>query len=390
MPQIPKPSKKLVDAVQALFGSAFTISQPYHDNPNDGVKDHDGVDIAAKKGTELRTIDAGKVSYAEDARIDDEKHRLHHWAKGGGNVVNIDISKKKTIQYAHLDTISVKVGDKVVRGQKIGTVGQTGGATGPHVHFGLWHHGNGMVEPTSYLANLAGQAPAGPLAAEVATPMATITVLERYEPVRRFTVPAGTTIRGYDPAQPGMIIRDEDFPNESSASAVAKVAISWPNLDPQPTPHGTFYLVADGAFEGQYIKVQLVTLDAGAPAPVEPGNVGAAAPDVPEPEATITVVEQYESERHFTIPPGTTVRAFDPARPGKVIRESTFVDGSGAHASAMVVIAWPHLDPQPIPHGTFLAVTDGLFAGCYIKAQLVSLDPIVEAEAELTPEPAIA
>ena len=360
------PSQKLINAVDALFGSAFRISRGYSD-------DHDAVDIAAKKGTSLRTIDNGTVSYAEDARVDSEAHRLKHWAKGGGKVVNIDIGKNRTIQYAHLDTIAVKVGDRVVAGQLIGTVGQTGKATGPHVHFGLWLHGTGMIEPTSYLAALAGQAPSG-FAADVAVPTATIKVIERYEPSRHFTVPAGTTVRSYDPARPGTIIRDVEFDTESGAEAMAKVVITWPGLDPEPVPHGTFFLVDTGAFAGQYIKIQAVELDA-APVPATPD----AATPAPEPiEATITIVEQYDPLRHFQVPPGTTLRGFDPARPGQTIRQLAFADGSGAHATSMVVIAWPQLDPQPVPHGTFLEVATGHFEGLYIKAQLVVLDPVTE------------
>ena len=250
---MPAPTQKLINAVQALFGSAFAISRGYSD-------DHDAVDIKASRGTPLRTIDNGKVSYARDARTDSEEHRLKHWAKGGGNVVNIDIGNNRTIQYAHLNRIDVKEGDTVAAGQLIGTVGSTGNATGPHVHFGLWHHGVGMIEPTSYLAALAGQAPAGATSA-VAVPTAKINVIERYDPPRHFTVPAGSTIRGYDPARPGTVITDADFPQESGASALAQVVISWPGLDPEPVPHGTFFLVADGLFARQYIKVQSVVLD---------------------------------------------------------------------------------------------------------------------------------
>lgn len=366
------PSQELVDAVQALFGSAFRISRPYGD-------DHDGVDIKAATGTDLGTIDEGTVSYARDARTDSEDHRLKHWAKGGGNVVNIDIGGNRTIQYAHLDTIAVKVGDNVARGQLIGTVGATGNATGPHVHFGLWHHGVGMIEPTSYLAPLAGQAPAGPPAA-VVVPMANITTVELYEPARHFIVPAGTAVHGYDPTRPGMVVRDVDFVEQSGANAAAKVVIAWPGRDLEPVPHGTFLQVADGAFAGLYIKSQLAVLDAATEATIDTDAVSAMA--APTSGATITLVEQFDPERQFRVPPGTILRGFDPARPGKSIRESTVVEGSGAHAVAKVVIAWPNLDPQPIPHGTFLAVSTGDFAGLYIPAQLVALDPAPAADVQ--------
>jgi hypothetical protein len=369
---MPAPSQELSNAVEALFGADFTIRRPYSD-------DHDGVDIKAARGTTLKAIDDGKVSYAQDARTDTEAHSLKHWAMGGGNVVNVDIGGRRTVQYAHLDTIAVKLGDSVERGQRIGTVGSTGNATGPHVHLGLWHHGVGMIEPTLYLAELAGQRLPSPPQVEVAVPIASITVVEGYKPARRFTVPAGTTVRGYDPARPGTIIREVAFTAASGAHAVAQVVIAWPDRDPEPVPHGTFLQVADGAFASLYIKARLVVLDPPEPAT---GGVPATPPVVPGVEATITVLEQYDPERHFRVPPGTILRGFDPARPGEVVQEAAVADGSGAHASGKVTIAWPRLDPQPIPHGTFLAVSSGAFAGTFIPAQLVVLDPMPEAEPE--------
>jgi len=361
---MPAPSQELINAVGALFGADFTIRRPYSD-------DHDGVDIKAARGTRLTAIDDGKVSYAQDARTDTEAHSLKHWAMGGGNVVNVDLGGRRTVQYAHLDTIAVKDGDSVERGQRIGTVGSTGNATGPHVHLGLWHHGVGMIEPTVYLAELAGQRLPIPSPVEVAVPVASITVVEGYKPARHFTVPAGTTVRGYDPTRPGTIIREVGFAAASGAHAVARVVIAWPDRDPEPVPHGTFLQVADGAFAGRYINARLVVLD-----PPEPftGGVPATLPVVPGVEAAITVLEQYDPERPFRVPPGMVLRGFDPARPGEVIREAAVADGSGAHASGKVTIAWPRLDPQPI--------SSGAFAGTFIPAQLVVLDPIPEAEPE--------
>ena len=44
--------------------------------------------------------------------------------------------------YFHLDTATVKEGERVARGQTIGTVGQSGRATGPHLHWGAWLNGS--------------------------------------------------------------------------------------------------------------------------------------------------------------------------------------------------------------------------------------------------------
>ena len=56
--------------------------------------------------------------------------------KGGyGKMVEIDHGNGITTRYAHLSRISVKAGDKVTVGMKIGATGSTGRSTGPHLHY---------------------------------------------------------------------------------------------------------------------------------------------------------------------------------------------------------------------------------------------------------------
>jgi murein DD-endopeptidase MepM/ murein hydrolase activator NlpD len=50
--------------------------------------------------------------------------------------------------YSHLQTVKVKEGDRIERGQIIGTVGKSGRATGPHLHWGAWLNGS-RVNPFS-------------------------------------------------------------------------------------------------------------------------------------------------------------------------------------------------------------------------------------------------
>lgn len=71
--------------------------------------------VAAKAGTVTRVANEGNVSYGRWIEI----------SHGGGS----------TTRYAHLSVQSVHVGQKVTQGQKIGNVGNTGGSTGPHLHF---------------------------------------------------------------------------------------------------------------------------------------------------------------------------------------------------------------------------------------------------------------
>lgn len=87
-------------------------------------KMHQGVDYRARMGTPVYAIANGVVTEA----------RYHG---GWGNNVQIKHSSGVESQYAHLSSISVRAGQRVVRGQVIGRVGSTGRSTGAHLHFGL-------------------------------------------------------------------------------------------------------------------------------------------------------------------------------------------------------------------------------------------------------------
>ena len=93
---------------------------------NGAHSNHKGVDLAASKGTPVLAIYSGKVITAEfDPR----------GSKGFGNYVIIQHNKKIRTLYAHLDKLSVGVGQRVKTGAQIGTVGNTGHAFGAHLHF---------------------------------------------------------------------------------------------------------------------------------------------------------------------------------------------------------------------------------------------------------------
>ena len=85
---------------------------------------HQGMDIAAKEGTPVKASSGGEVVLAYP--------NLFY----SGNVVVLDHGFGLQTVYAHLKDINVKRGDKVEQGDIIGTVGQTGRATGPHLHWG--------------------------------------------------------------------------------------------------------------------------------------------------------------------------------------------------------------------------------------------------------------
>lgn len=91
-------------------------------------KKHNGVDYGAPTGTPVRAVGDGVVDFAG-------------WQNGYGNVVSISHSNDRSTVYAHLSRIDVRKGQRVEQGARIGAVGMTGWATGPHLHFEVKVHG---------------------------------------------------------------------------------------------------------------------------------------------------------------------------------------------------------------------------------------------------------
>ncbi len=85
-------------------------------------KQHNGVDYGAPVGTPVRTVGDGVVEFAG-------------WQNGYGNVVQVRHGNERLTVYAHLSRVDVAKGQRVDQGAIIGAVGQTGWATGPHLHF---------------------------------------------------------------------------------------------------------------------------------------------------------------------------------------------------------------------------------------------------------------
>ncbi|MFB0527877.1 MAG: M23 family metallopeptidase [bacterium] len=90
---------------------------------------HKGVDLKVPQGAPVQAANSGEVILAE------EGFYVH------GKTVTIDHGQGITTIYLHLESINVRKGDKVTKGQVIGRVGETGLATGPHLHWGLYVHG---------------------------------------------------------------------------------------------------------------------------------------------------------------------------------------------------------------------------------------------------------
>tara|TARA_E500000178_G_C16876259_1_gene686781 strand:+ start:253 stop:1059 length:807 start_codon:yes stop_codon:yes gene_type:complete len=86
---------------------------------------HYGLDIANKRGTEIISTSDGLVVLAEKD--------LYF---SGGTII-IAHGQGLTTSYLHLSLITVKVGDLIKQGEKIGEIGSTGRTTGPHLHWGM-------------------------------------------------------------------------------------------------------------------------------------------------------------------------------------------------------------------------------------------------------------
>ena len=91
---------------------------------------HLGIDIANSKGTPILAADDGYVRLAGRDTY------------GYGNQVVIDHGNGYLTRYAHLEKVLVKAGDTVKKNQKIGTMGNTGRSTGPHLHFEIIYDGS--------------------------------------------------------------------------------------------------------------------------------------------------------------------------------------------------------------------------------------------------------
>ena len=156
-PQLPGtaiPDKQNGQYLAALFDQRFGISQLWGENPDyyrrysyDGValKGHNGVDFLTPTGTLLYAADGGEVA------------QTGFEADGFGNYLLLRHTWGESI-YAHLESVAVAVGQVVGRGQYVGASGNSGGSTGPHLHFAIrinpYQRGDGWggySDPLPYL-----------------------------------------------------------------------------------------------------------------------------------------------------------------------------------------------------------------------------------------------
>ena len=124
----------------AIFGQPFTfaarVTSPYGwrtDPINGGAQLHDGIDYGIPCGTPLMATRAGQITSAG-------------WLNGWGNQVLINHGlvngSSMVTRSAHMQSVSVSVGQQVTRGQLIGYTGTTGNSTGCHLHLTLYLNGS--------------------------------------------------------------------------------------------------------------------------------------------------------------------------------------------------------------------------------------------------------
>lgn len=107
----------LSETVDLLTGYGWQV-----EDTTAAVVFHSGVDLDAPAGTPVLAVGAGTVAFASEQ-------------SSYGNLVVINHSQGLQTRYAQLDTIAVEVGQTVQPGEQIGTVGMTGNASVPHLHF---------------------------------------------------------------------------------------------------------------------------------------------------------------------------------------------------------------------------------------------------------------
>lgn len=128
--------QKFIHPLDVRVSSEYGAIRIINENP---PRRHSGIDLAADEGTPIIAPNDGIV-------------RLAEFLLSGGNTVIIDHGLNLSSTYMHLHEIYVEVGQKINRGDTLGTVGMTGYATGPHLHWEV-NIGQVPVNPEQLLDN---------------------------------------------------------------------------------------------------------------------------------------------------------------------------------------------------------------------------------------------
>jgi murein DD-endopeptidase MepM/ murein hydrolase activator NlpD len=115
--------RKLLPTMSPVEASRYSANYGWRIDPFTNERAfHDGIDIIAEEGTPIVAAAGGIVVYSDF-------HPQY------GNMIEIDHGNSLVSRYAHASRRVVHTGDVVAKGAKIGEIGRTGRATGPHLHF---------------------------------------------------------------------------------------------------------------------------------------------------------------------------------------------------------------------------------------------------------------
>lgn len=112
------------------------------DNGEKTLPGHNGMDFAVPQGTRINAVKSGKVT-----KVENNEKNIH----GYGKYVIITHEDGTSTLYGHQSKIIVYEGEDVEAGEKIGEVGKTGKATGPHLHLGYDGNKNGKFSNSEKL-----------------------------------------------------------------------------------------------------------------------------------------------------------------------------------------------------------------------------------------------
>lgn len=124
----------------------FVLTSPFGNRTSpftNTVDFHAGLDLAAREGTPVLAAGGGRVVFAGRYPL---RRNVRWWRYG--NVVVVAHGERYLSIYAHLQEISVRRGQNVRRGEQIGTVGNTGWSTSPHLHYEVRVRTDDNGEPT--------------------------------------------------------------------------------------------------------------------------------------------------------------------------------------------------------------------------------------------------
>lgn len=141
-------SDSLINRIPSLKPSIGKVTSEFgmRLSPFDGMRQfHAGLDIGAPQGAPIKAPADGVVTFVGDFDT-------------LGNTIVLDHGASIMTRFGHIHKMLVKVGQRVKRGAVIGTVGNTGRSTGPHLHYEVWIR-NQAVDPRDFFYDLTDKPP---------------------------------------------------------------------------------------------------------------------------------------------------------------------------------------------------------------------------------------